>query len=291
MSLYRPLEGVRVVSLALNLPGPVAIHRMRGLGASVVKVEPPSGDPMEFASPTIYAWLHEGIAVEKQDLKSAAGLQALHDHLSQADLFLTSSRLGGLDRLGLGWNNLADQYPTLVMVAIVGNSPPNENHPGHDLTYQAQHGLLSPPHLPRSLIADLGGAMEGVSAGLGLLLQRARGLGSRESRRAIVSLEESAAYFAQPVRWGLTLSEGFLGGSLPQYNLYRCEKGWIALAALEPHFWMRLQSVLNLDNPTQDHLQEVFGKQTAEHWEAWAKQHDLPLVAVADDSTMKSSHV
>lgn len=291
MSSFQPLEGYRVVSLALNLPGPVAIHRMRKLGASVVKVEPLSGDPMEFASPTIYAWLHEGIVVEKQDLKSPAGLQALHDHLKMADLFLTSSRLAALERLGLGWHELADRYPSLVMVAIVGNAPPDENHPGHDLTYQAQHGLLSPPNLPRSLFADLGGAMEGVLSGLGLLLQRHRGAGSAESRRAIVSLEESAAYFAQPIRWGLTLTEGFLGGALPQYNLYRCEKGWVALAALEPHFWMRLQSVLGLDNPTQDRLQEVFGKHSAEHWETWAKQHDLPLVAVADDSTMKSSHV
>ncbi len=166
MSSFQPLEGYRVVSLALNLPGPVAIHRMRKLGASVVKVEPLSGDPMEFASPTIYAWLHEGIVVEKQDLKSPAGLQALHDHLKMADLFLTSSRLAALERLGLGWHELADRYPSLVMVAIVGNAPPDENHPGHDLTYQAQHGLLSPPNLPRSLFADLGGRWRGSYRGL-----------------------------------------------------------------------------------------------------------------------------
>jgi crotonobetainyl-CoA:carnitine CoA-transferase CaiB-like acyl-CoA transferase len=291
MSVFQPLKGIRVVTLALNLPGPVAIRRMVDWGAAVVKVEPLGGDPMEFASPAVFDWLHQGVEIQKQDLKSPAGMEVLQQLLAGADLFLTSSRLGGLDRLGLGWEVLSGRYPDLVMVAIVGHEPPGENLPGHDLTYQAHHGLVSPPGLPRSLFADLGGSLEAVAAALGLLLLRSRGKPTAEQRRRIVSLERSAAFFSQPIEWGFTSPAGFLGGGLPQYNLYRCETGWVGLAALEPHFWARLQSLLGLDNPTQTELQEVFQTRSADSWEAWAREHDLPLVAVRDNSTMKSSHV
>jgi alpha-methylacyl-CoA racemase len=286
---FRPMTGLRVVSLALNLPGPLAAYRFALAGGEVTKVEPPSGDPLTLAAPEVYRQLHEGMKVIQADLKTAAGLNQLEELLASADLFLTSSRLGALDRLGLSWEGLQSRHPSLSMVAIVGHRPPDENHPGHDLTYQAEHGLLNPPALPSSLFADLGGSLEAFAAGLGLLLARARGSVSPEQRRQIVSLERSADFFAQPRQWGLTLPGGFLGGGLPQYNLYRCETGWVALAALEPHFWIRLQSMLGLENPTQEQLQEVFGKQSADVWQVWARQHDLPLVAVKGESTMKSS--
>jgi crotonobetainyl-CoA:carnitine CoA-transferase CaiB-like acyl-CoA transferase len=287
MEGHLPLAGYRVITLALNLPGPLAAHRFAELGARVVKIEPTTGDPLQFGAPEVYARLHQGIEVVQVDLKQPAGQDRLSEHLLEADLLLTSSRLAALDRLGLGWEVLEERYPSLVMVAIIGHMPPAENHPGHDLTYQAQHGLIDPPQLPASLFADLGGSLEAVLAGMGLLLMRARGLASGGERRVLVSLERSAEYFSQPRRWGLTLSNGFLGGGLPQYNLYRCETGWVALAALEPHFWARLQSSLGVENPTQADLRDVFARQSASAWEAWAGEHDVPLVAVRDESTMK----
>ena len=62
------LAGVRVVALTSNLPGPVAAARLRGLGAGVLKVEPPDGDPLAEAAPAWYAALHAGVQVVRADL-------------------------------------------------------------------------------------------------------------------------------------------------------------------------------------------------------------------------------
>ena len=67
------LAGVRLLSFALNVPGPVAVARLVAHGAAAVKVEPPSGDPLTTHSRAWYDALHAGVAVATVDLKSAAG--------------------------------------------------------------------------------------------------------------------------------------------------------------------------------------------------------------------------
>jgi crotonobetainyl-CoA:carnitine CoA-transferase CaiB-like acyl-CoA transferase len=283
-----PLAGVRVLTLAINLPGPVAAARMRDLGAQVVKIEPTTGDPMAFAHPGAYAELHQGVDVRQADLKSSAGREMLHDLLGETDLLLTSSRLAALERLGLDWPALGDRCPRLCWAAIVGYPPPDEHHPGHDLTYQARNGLVAPPAMPLSALADLGGATEAVLAGVALLYVRAtRPDAPSDARRALVPLSDAASHFAMTWRWGLTAPGGVLGGALPQYNIYECRVGWIALAALEPHFWARLQQLLEIDNPTQDQLAQVFRNKSADEWQIWAETNDLPLVAVLSKSSIE----
>lgn len=280
-SLAKTLVGTRVLSLAVNLPGPVAAHRLAALGATVLKFEPLTGDPLEFAHAGLYQHLHDKIEIQKLDLKSEDGRDALQRALAETDLLLTSSRLAALDRLGLSWPALGEKFPALCHVAIIGNNPPREQHPGHDLTYQAQRGLVKPPSMPRSLFADLGGSLEAVEAGLALLFRRLREPAlAPEDRRALVALESAADFFALCVRWGLTSEGGVLGGGLPQYNLYETKSGWIAIAALEPHFWSRLQLELGLNVPTRTELEVVFRSRSAGEWQAWAEQKDLPIVSV-----------
>ena len=74
-----PAEGVRVLSLAVNLPGPVAVAQLRRLGAAVVKIEPPAGDPLARARPQWYELLHRGQTVLRLDLKANDGRKPL-DH-------------------------------------------------------------------------------------------------------------------------------------------------------------------------------------------------------------------
>jgi crotonobetainyl-CoA:carnitine CoA-transferase CaiB-like acyl-CoA transferase len=172
-------------------------------------------------------------------------------------------------------------------VAIVGHSPPNEEKAGHDLTYQAELGLVDPPQLPKTVLADLAGAEWAVSAALTLLLGRFRseavdhdrGLAIKD-RYIRVSLADAAKAFATPLRHGLTSPGGLLNGSLPVYNLYQAEDGWLALAALEPHFMRTLASELSLEMITYETLAETFKNRPAEEWESWARERDLPLVAV-----------
>src|SRR5438094_137949 len=145
-----PAEGVRVLSLAVNLPGPVAVAQLRRLGAAVVKIEPPAGDPLARARPQWYELLHRGQTVLSLDLKANDGRKQLGHWLGQSDLLVTATRTAALRRLGLDWASLHARDPRLCQVAIVGYPPPNQDVPGHDLTYQARAGLVEPPRLPRT---------------------------------------------------------------------------------------------------------------------------------------------
>lgn len=289
----KPLSGIHILSLAINLPGPLALARLCQLGATAVKVEPPNGDPLAYACPDWYETLVDGIQVDTLDLKATPGREQLDRYLAQSDLLLTSSRPAAMNRLGLSWTELSRKYRNLLQVAIVGQKPPDENRPGHDLSYQAIYGLVDPPHMPRSLVADLAGAEQAINAALALLLGRERrtniGDGGDQNepkaqgRLATVSLSEAAAAFAQPLKYGLTRSNGLLGGSLPGYNLYQAKDGWVAVAALEQHFLQNLADAFGLEAIDQAALAREFLNRSASEWEAWAVEGDLPIVAVRQD--------
>ncbi|MGH8729851.1 MAG: CoA transferase [Burkholderiales bacterium] len=269
------LSGFAIVTLALNVPGPVAASRLRKLGAEVVKVEPPSGDPLARLCLPWYQSLAEGQRIVSLDLKDEKGRSELDCSLAQSDLLLTSMRPAALARLSLGWNGLHQRHPRLCHVAIIGSSPPDENKAGHDLTYQARAGLIDPPNMPRTLIADLAGAEKAVASALALLLARERGRGAGYAE---IPLADAAQDFAVPLRRGLITSA--FGGARPEYNLYQTRDGFVALAAVEPHFREKLAAELGLNQLNISALKDIFLLKSAVEWEKWADSRDLPLVAV-----------
>jgi crotonobetainyl-CoA:carnitine CoA-transferase CaiB-like acyl-CoA transferase len=252
------------------------------LGAAVAKVDPPGGDPLADMSASYHATLNAGFDVVRLDLKRPDDRARLDALLAHADVLLTATRPDSLDRLGLGWDALHARHPRLCHVAIVGHASPHAARPGHDLTYQASAGLLAPPHLPRTLLADVAGAERAAGAALALLLARER---HGAAGRAEVSLADAAEPFAAPLRHGLTAPGGLLGGGAPAYALHPARDGWVAVGALEPHFRDRLCRELGID-PSADaptlaaRLRERLAARTADEWEAWAVARDLPLAAV-----------
>ena len=275
----RPLRGIRVVSLAVNLPGPLTAARYTALGAAVTKVVPPSGDPLAWVSPAWHDALQAGQEVVSLDLKSAEGQTKLAELLAGADALLTSTRPAALARLGLDWPTLSARYPRLCHVAIVGYPAPDEDRAGHDLTYQASVGLLEPPRFPRIPLADYAGSERAVTALFALLWARERtGRGGRSE----VSLVEALAPYADALRYGLLAPGTLLGGGSPLYGLYRAATGWVALAALEPHFAAKLARGLGLVELTAESLAQAFLARPAREWEAWAAEQDIPLAAVHD---------
>src|SRR5215204_1844935 len=274
-----PLRGVWVLTLSVNLPGPVAASRLGAMGASVVKVEPPGGDPLAWMCPGYYEDLSAGQEVVRLDLKEQEDRASLDDWLEKTDLFLTASRPAALGRLGLSWPELRARFPRLCQVAIVGHPPPDEDTPGHDLTYQARFGTLSPPGMPPVLVADLAGAERAALAALSLLFARERGRGPGYEQ---VALSEAARSFAVPLRWGLTAPGGVLGGGIAGYGLYRAREGHVALAALEKHFWDRLRGELGIEGDGRRDLERIFRTRAAGQWEEWAAERDLLLATVKD---------
>ena len=156
------LQGVRVVDLSQFLPGPYATHLMATLGATVLKVEPPGGDPMrellrqpgeEFS--ILYGMVNAGKRIVRLDLKSDAGKSALRHILADADVLLDGYRPGVLGRLGFDSDQLTEINPGLITCALsgYGQSGPYGQRAGQKQTFlvsqclsrcQSQH--LGPGH-------------------------------------------------------------------------------------------------------------------------------------------------
>lgn len=286
------LKGVHILSLSLNLPGPAALLRLRQMGASCVKFEPPApvntptgitGDPMSAYSRTAYDALHAGIRIEAVDLKTEAGQQRLQNELAKTNVLLTSFRPSALKKLGLDWTSLQQDHPALSLVAIVGAPGADAEAPGHDLTYLAENQLIDGLDLPATLYADMGGALMAVEAVLQavLLLQQ-----TQQGHRFEVALSQAAAHLALPRSWDLTLPGTPLGGGHAGYQLYPCLDGRVALAALEPHFAKSLCTaaglawttpVMMMAAATHQAIAGFVAKRSCKALKELALQHDIPL--------------
>ncbi|MES2399031.1 MAG: CoA transferase [Pseudomonadota bacterium] len=287
-----PLRGVRVLSLALNLPGPAALMRCREMGASCVKLEPPaptgapagvSGDPMSQYNPQAYAALHDGVRIMSADLKSDKGQKALHRELAKADVLITSFRPSAMVKLGLTWMALHKQYPALGMIAIVGAPAERAEEAGHDLTYQAEQDLVTGLALPPTLYADMGGALMASEAVLQAVIhQRLKAKGIYLE----VALSEAAGFLALPRAWGLTKPGAPVGGGHAGYQVYKCRDGRVAVAALEPHFAARLCTVAGVADAgaksmalaaTRESIAAWMLAKTRRQLEQLASEKDIPL--------------
>ncbi len=292
---FRPLKGIRVLSLALNLPGPAALMRCRAMGATCVKLEPPSGDPMGHYNKPAYAQLHQGVKVLAADLKTEAGQKLLHRELAKTDVLLTSFRPSALDKLQIGWKKLHRLYPSLSQVAIVGAPGARAEEPGHDLTYLADNGLINGMDLPPTLYADMGGSLMAAEAVLGAALRRNErytGSGDVHPRGVFieVALADAAGYLALPRTWGLTQPTGSVGGAHAGYRIYPCKDGRVAVAALEPHFAAALCAAAGVADSsarsmasaaTRDAIAAFLAARTRRQLDALAARHDIPLHTLA----------
>lgn len=287
------LQGVRILSLALNLPGPAALWRCAGMGAQCCKIEPPAAtgqngatghttDPMSRYSATAYASMHQGIEVLQADLKSEAGQLLLHETLARTDVLLTAFRPSALAKLGLDWPHLQARHPHLSLVRIVGSSGPDADVPGHDLTYQAEAGLVQSLQMPPSLFADMAGALMACEA----VLQSV--LASRRSGHGVfqeVGLAQAARWLALPWQWGLTQPHGDVGGAHAGYRIYPCADGMVAVAALEPHFARRLCAAAAMDDAgadmhgpeTHEAISRFLRTRDCRQLQLLAEQNDIPL--------------
>jgi alpha-methylacyl-CoA racemase len=262
-----PLTGVRILSVALNAPGPLACARLAADGARVVKIEPPGGDPMKHICRSWYDEMHRLVDVEELNLKDDTGRVRMQTLLRDTDVFVSSQRPAALARLGLGPEGLAG----VRSVNIVGDVTEPEV-PGHDLTYLARAGLLG-AEMPLTLAADVMGSERAYAAVLLVLRQP---IGAHID----VGLFDSLSPLIAPLAHGLTRPGAVLGGGLPAYGVYETKSGRIAIGALEPHFRMALYEAL--DRPLDSNLGDIMRTRTAAEWEDWARQRDLPLSRVIE---------
>jgi alpha-methylacyl-CoA racemase len=279
----RALQGVRVVSLALNLPGPAALMRLQSMGATCTKVEPPQGDPMAQYQPQAYEAMHTGLERWRCNLKDPQDQQTLHERLAQTDVIVTSFRPSALRKLGLDWPSLHAAHPQLSCVAVFGAPGERAEEAGHDLTYQADAGLIQGLNMPSSLLADMAGALLTSEAVLqAVLTQQREGVGQLQT----VALSSAAEWMALPLTWGLTTPTGLLGGDHAGYRVYACLDGRVALAALEPHFAQALCEAMDWPYAdigtlhqanTHQAIRDFMARHSRAELDALAAARDIPL--------------
>jgi alpha-methylacyl-CoA racemase len=265
-----PLAGLLVVDLTRYLPGPFASRELLGLGARVVRLEAPGGDPLRELAPAWHEALNAGKESVTCDLKAdpATGRELC----ARADVVLESFRPGVAERLGVGPDGLPE---TVVYCSFTGFGP-DDLRAGHDLNYQGYAGLLADtaPAMPPVQIADLaGGALAAVTQILAALLERER---TGRGRHLTISLTQSAHRLISHRLGGEPLPR-LLTGGLASYRIYAtADDRYLTVAALEPRFFRRLCELLGRPELAERHWDAEQDTLAAELAEAFASK---PLAA------------
>ncbi|WP_027717511.1 CaiB/BaiF CoA transferase family protein [Desulfovirgula thermocuniculi] len=256
--MYRLLENMKVLDLTRLLPGGYATMLLADLGAQVLKVEDTvAGDYMRDLGPRLgemSVWYHAINRNKKSvrlNLKSPDGREIFLRLVREYDVLVESFRPGVMERLGLGYRELAEINPRLVYCSLTGfgQSGPHSQRPCHDINCLALAGALAltgqrdgPPIPPGVQVADLGGAL---TAAVGILAAYVRSAATGQGAYLDVAMLDVAVswmtlYLTQYLAGAGEPRRGeeFLNGGLPCYGVYRTGDGrFVAVGNLEPKFW------------------------------------------------------
>jgi alpha-methylacyl-CoA racemase len=314
-----PLSGLRVLDLTRLLPGGFCTLLFADLGAEVVKVEDTGmGDYIRWAPPyyegaeesaksALYLSLNRGKRSIRLNLKEERGREALLRLVRHYDVLVEGNRPGVMDRLGVGYERLAQENPGLVYCAITGygQDGPYRDRSGHDMNYLGLIGLLGltgdkggPPVQAAGQIADLGGG--GLMAAFGILAALRERDQTGKGQLVDVSMADGALSWLAMVA-GRYFAEGVvpqrgeleLAGRLVCYRPYECKDGWVSLGALEPKFWQAWCRGVGREDlvekqfeaPGSDahaDVERIFLERTRDEWTEFASQHDCCLEPVLD---------
>ncbi|RIV16573.1 CoA transferase [Alicyclobacillaceae bacterium I2511] len=249
------LQGIRVLDFTSLLPGPYAGLRLSDLGAQVVKVEPPGGDPARYMGDALAGGGVVFLANNRNkgsvvlDMKTPTGREQALALARDADVVLEGFRPQVADRLGIGYVDIKKVNPGVIYCSLTGygQTGPMSALAGHDLNYMAISGMLSQftddrgePVMPKLQLADLLGGVVASEAILAALVNRQRtGKGCRldvAMTDALMGLlnTHTLIHAATGYRWGVEE----LNGHLICYHLYETRDGrTVSLGALETKFW------------------------------------------------------
>jgi len=293
----QPLAGVLVVELTRLLPGAFAGRELLDLGARVVRLEAPGGDPIRT---TAAAWdraLSAGKESVVCDLRTDLELGLAL--LSRADVVLEGFRPGVAQRLGVGPSALPESV-VYCSITGFGHEGRHAQRAGHDLNYLGWAGALADtaPGLPPVQAADLAaGALAAVNAVLAGLVARSQ---DGRGRHVVVSMTHGSHRLVSHRLGGEPLPR-LLTGGLACYRTYRTADGrWLTIAALESRFFARLCELVErpelaarqYDPDGQEalaaELAEIVAGRTLAEWLALTDGEDVcvgPVATIAEAAT------
>ena len=248
------LSAMRVLDFGQWRPAPYATQLLADLGAEVLKVEPPGGDPMR-AFPEIFATVAGYKRSVVLDLKDAAGRARALELAAEADVVVEGWRPGVAARLGVGPDDVRAVNPAVVYCSLsgFGATGPLVDAPGHDVNYQARAGSLAPDGgepapapSPRIPFADLAGGLAAAFAICAAWIGRRE---TGEGETIDVSMTDLLATWTNVVGGGALAGVSRPVRGLPAYGTFAVSDGYVALGVIvEQHFWDATCRALGLDD-------------------------------------------
>ncbi len=257
-----PLAGIRVVALEQAAAAPFCSRQLADLGAEVIKVERPDGgdfarayDGALHGLSAYFAWLNRGKRSIVLDLKQAADHAVFAKLLERADVFIHNLAPGALDRLGFGYERVAEIHPRLIWCAISGYGPdgPYRDKKAYDMLIQAESGVVSvtgtaeTPSKVGISMADIASGFYGYSSILAALLNRAKT--GKGERIEISMLECLTEWMMAPIYvWRGTGRAPERAGArhnmIVPYGAYACADGMVFFSVQNEREWRRFCSVI-----------------------------------------------
>lgn len=308
------LEGIRVIDFTNYLPGPYATLRLADMGAEIIKIEPPTGDPARSTgvSPDgeigpVFLAQNRGKKSITLNLKTEQGRNTALQLIANADAVIESFRPKVMEKFGLGYEQVKKVNPKVVYVSITGYGmeEPMAELGSHDLNYMALSGILAQlkdregrPIHPSNTFADFIGGMAAAERLLAGLVSR---LKTGEGSYHCLSLTDTMASFMTnhvliEQKTGYSQGVAVLNGTIVSYGLYETKDGrYVSMGALEPKFWHHFChavgredwkiahfSKANHQNPVYLELQELFKSKTLAEWTEFGRQVDCCLAPVLE---------
>ncbi|MGH7653645.1 MAG: CaiB/BaiF CoA transferase family protein [Gemmatimonadaceae bacterium] len=258
MNATLPLDGIRVVALEQAVTAPFASRQLADMGADVIKIERPDGgdlarhyDGALNGVSAYFAWLNRGKRSIVLDVKDAKDHDVCDKLLARADVFVHNLAPGAVERLGYGYDVLAEKHPRLIWCGISGYGPdgPYQNRKAYDMLIQAEAGIIgmtgteeAPAKVGVSIV-DIGAGLYAYSSILAALLNRAK---TGRGDRIDISMFECMTEWMSPplyVFQGTGLAPkraGIRHNMVVPYGAYACKDGSVMFAVQTDREWRRL---------------------------------------------------
>jgi crotonobetainyl-CoA:carnitine CoA-transferase CaiB-like acyl-CoA transferase len=267
------LKGVKVVCVGQFYFAPYCSMLLARLGADVIKIEAPAGDPYR-RLPTAdaegtsvqFSMLNSGKRALRLDLKKPAGRDVLRRLAKSADVLIQNLAPGAMDRFGLGYEELHEINPRLIVASGTGfgSFGPYAGEPAMDLTIQARSAVMSttgmmdgPPLRTGPSVVDFMGGTHLVAGVLAALYQREH---TGQGQHVEVALQDAILPSLTSNIAGMITSSGSMpertgnrhgGLAVVPYNSYPTNDGWVTVLCPTQAHWERLTEVMN-DPATDD---------------------------------------
>ncbi len=274
-----PLSDVVVLDFTWMLAGPYCTMLLADLGAHVIKIEPPGGDPMRAAGPfreddtmRAYGGYFQSINRNKDsvvlDLKTAEGRDVVHRLTTRADLVVENFRAGVMDRLGVGYATLRSVNPALVYGSIrgygddAGGVSPHRDRPAVDVSIQAEAGLMGitgpGPGQPTKAGPGVGDIFPGTMCAVGLLAALHHARRSGVGQYVDIAMFDSVLSLCERIVYQYSYS-GLVsepsGNAHPlfvPFDVFEAADGFLAISASEDGHWAALTRAMGRPELSDD---------------------------------------